>query len=310
VSGTLFGQPWWFDAVAPGRWGEAVVEHNGSVVARLPWASERLPVRGIRLTRVGSPPLTPFLIPELELGTGKSVTRLAKEHKLLTGLLDDLPASDYLSFSFDPAFTNWLPFYWRGLSGTPRATYVLDGIHDLDAIWRGMSDDTRNVIRKAEAALSVEEDSDESRLVAALTSTFDRQGQRMPLAPELLGRLVTAVRERGVGAVLTAVDSDGTPHGSLLVVWDDRRSYYLTGGTHTELRRSGAQSLLVWDAIRRSADHVAVFDFEGSMLEGVAQFFRGFGSRPVPYLQVTGTSRRLRLALAARDLAKALTFRP
>jgi hypothetical protein len=309
MSASLFAQSWWLDAVAPGRWGEAVVEHNGAVVARLPWARDRLPVRGLRLTRLGSPPLTPFLSPELELGDGKYVTRLAKEHKLLTGLLDDLPPADYLSFSFDPSFTNWLPFYWRGLTGNPRATYVLHDIRDLDAVWRGMSDDTRNVIRKAEAVLSIEDDADETRLVAALTSTFDRQGQRMPLPSELLARVVAAVRERGVGAVLTAVESDGTPHGSLLVVWDDRRAYYLTGGTHSELRRSGAQSLLVWDAIRRGAEHVSVFDFEGSMLEGVAQFFRGFGSQPVPYLQVTGTSRRLRLALAARDFAKALAFR-
>jgi hypothetical protein len=309
VTSRLFAQPWWLDAVAPGNWGEATVMRDGKVIARLPWARDRLPVRGVRLTRIGSPPLTPYLAPELELGTGKQVTRLAKEHKLLTSLSDDLPSYDYLSYTFDPSFTNWLPFYWKGLTATLRATYVLDDIRDLDAVWRGMSDDTRNVVRKAEALLSIQEDEDATRLTPALASTFARQRQAMPFSGDLLARLTTAVRGRGAGKVLTAVDENGTPHGSLMVVWDDERAYYLTGGTHTESRRSGAQSLLVWHAIRHGAEHVPVFDFEGSMIEGVAQFFRGFGSRPTPYLHVTGTSRRLRLALAARELAKAAAFR-
>lgn len=306
---SAFGQPWWLDAVAPGQWGEATVERNGKTAARLPWARERLNIRGLRLTRVGSPPLTPFLTPELDLGAGKLVTRLANEHKLLNALLADLPPADYTSFTFGPSFTNWLPFHWNGFAGSLRATYVLDGIQDLDAVWRGMSDDTRNVVRKAEKVLTVREDDDGSELAAAVASTFERQGRQTPLPEALLGRLVGAVRKRGLGTVLTAVDPDGVAHGSLLVVRDGDRAYYLTGGTHAALRRSGAQSLLVWDAIRRSAEYVSVFDFEGSMIEGVANFFRGFGSTPVPYVQVTKTSRRLGVAIAARDMARALTSR-
>lgn len=306
---SIFSMPWWLDAVAPGRWGQATVSHDGRIVARIPWAEERMPVRGIHLRRVGSPRLTPFLAPRLELGDGKHVTRLAREHRLLGELIDDLPPFDYLSYTFGPSFTNWLPFADRGFAASLRTTYVIDALDDLDAVRRGMSDDCRKAIRKAEKIVAVETDTRVDRLVSMIDSTFTRQGRDNPWGAELLERLFAAVHERGAGEILTAVDAAGETHASMLLVYDTDQSYYLTGGTNTALRSSGAHSLLLWEAIQRSAARVGVFDFEGSMIPGVARFFRGFGSRPVSYVHVTGTSRRMRAALAAAELGKAIIGR-
>jgi len=307
---TLFGQRWWLEAVAPGAWGEAKVERDGAVVARLPWAQRRLSVPGVRLVRVGSPQLTPFLVPELDLGEGKPVTKLATEHKLLDALIEQLPRFDYLSYTFHPSFTNWLPFYWRGCEGTLRATYVLDLDGDVEAVWRGMNDHRRTAIRKAQKQLTVVADNDASRLAAAVRSTFARQGRSAAFDHELLERVRRAVAAHDAGVVLSAVDADGRAHASLLLVWDAERSYYLVGGSESELLGSGAQSLLLWEAIQRSSGRTSAFDFEGSMIEGVARFFRGFGARPQPYVQVTGSSRRLAVALAARNLVRGLTGGP
>jgi hypothetical protein len=305
----LFGQPWWLEAVSPGAWGEARVERNGAVVARLPWASRRLPVRGITLTRLGTPKLTPFVVPELQLGGGKPVTQLAAEHRLLEGLIADLPRFDYLSYTFPPSFTNWLPFYWHGFQGTLRATYVLDDIRDLDAIWSGMSDKVRNTIRKAEKTLEVVEDGDASRLADASRGTFQRKDRSSPFDRDLLDRVQGAVAAHDAGVTLSAVDGQERAHGSLMLVWDDDRSYYLVGGRQNETSGNGAQSLLLWDAIRRASLRTSVFDFEGSMIEGVARFFRSFGAQPEPYIQITGASRRMRIGLAARELMSGLARR-
>jgi hypothetical protein len=251
---------------------------------------------------VGSPKLTPFLLPELELGSGKPVTRLATEHKLLDGLIADLPRFDYLSYTFAPSFTNWLPFYWQGFQGTLRATYVLDDVSDPDAVWRGMSDKVRNAIRKAERTIEVVEDDDASRLAAAVRSTFGRHDRSTPFDAELLDRLRRAVAAHDAGVVLSAVDGDGLVHASLMLVWDGEKTYYLVGGNHSDRLGSGAQSLLLWEAIRRASARTPAFDFEGSMIPGVARFFRSFGARPEPYIQVIGASRRMRVGLAARNL--------
>jgi hypothetical protein len=295
--------------VAPGRWGESTVERDGTRIARLPWTQERVLTRGVHFNRVGSPRLTPFLTPELDTGTGKHVTRLAREHSLLDQLIGALPPFDYFSYTLPPSFQNWLPFAERGFRATLRTTYVLHPLDDLDEVRRGMSDKCRNAIRKAEKAVAVETDTDPTRLIETVDATFARQGRRNPWGTALVARLATAVRDRGVGEILTAVDAAGAVHASMLLVYDGDRSYYLAGGTTTELRASGADSLLLWHAIQRSAERARTFDFEGSMIPGVARFFRSFGSRPVSYLHVTGASRRMRVALSAIELGKAIIGR-
>src|SRR5690349_7234170 len=56
---TPFEQPWWLDAVAPGSWGEVVVERQGEPVARLPYVRKRK----LGLTVLTQPPLTRFVGP-------------------------------------------------------------------------------------------------------------------------------------------------------------------------------------------------------------------------------------------------------
>jgi GNAT acetyltransferase-like protein len=305
--GSLFGRTWWLDAVSPGAWGAATVERGGRVVAELPWAKRRLAVPGLELVRVGSPPLTPFFAPELELGEGKPVTRLAREHELLDELIEKLPPFDYLSYTLAPGFSNWLPFHSHGFQGRLRATYVIDDISDSDQVWRGMTDHRRAAIRKAQRSLELVEDESAARLAAAVAATFERQRRRSPFDLRLLQRLHEAVVANDAGTILTAVDAAGHAHASALFVWEPSRAYYLTGGSHDTGRGNAAQSLVLWHAIRRAAEHAQTFDFEGSMIPGVARFFRGFGSRPDPYVQVTAVSRRLRIGFACRDLLRAVT---
>ncbi len=52
---SLFEEPWWLEAVAPGRWREAVVTSDAGPEARLPYVLKRR----MGLTLVAQPPLTP-----------------------------------------------------------------------------------------------------------------------------------------------------------------------------------------------------------------------------------------------------------
>jgi len=302
----LFNEHWWLDAAAPGDWGEAVVQQADRVVARLPWARERLAVPLVRLQCVGAPKLTPRLLPELDTGDGKPVTRLTREHQLLDQLIEQLPGFDYLTFTFASSFTNPLPFIWHGCDASVRISYVLPDIADCEVVWSNMSESTRRAIRKGERELEVVDDHDTERLCRAVRQAFERQEKKLPFSPELLRRIHRAAASREAGQILTAVDGRGRTHASLLLVWDDRRAYYLTGGADPELRSSGAQSLLLWEAIKRAAKTSASFDFEGSMTEGIARFFRGFGAEPERYLHVTAFSRRARAGKALVDLARAV----
>ena len=286
---TIFTEPWWLDAVAPGAWGEAVVEKGGRVAARMPWTKRRR--RG--MTLLVAPPLTRTLGPWLRPETGRTTSRLEREKDLMSALIDALPPFDYFEQNFHPSITNWLPFHWRGFEETTRYTYVLPDLSDLDAVWAGTRRNVRTDVRKARKRLTVRDDLGLDAFLRVHEMTFARQRMAMPYGRDLVARLDAACAARGRRRILSAVDETGAVHAVAYLVWDATSAYYLMGGADPELRNSGAGSLVVWEAIRFAATVAPQFDFEGSMLEPVERFFRAFGAEQRPYFHVTKTSSRL-----------------
>ena len=136
----------------------------------------------------------------------------------------------------------------------------------------------------------------------ALTEmTFRRQSISSNLTRELIDRVFEACRTRDRCRILTAVDHEGRAHASVLIVWDKSRAYYLLGGSDPDLRNSGAMSATIWKAIQHCSGFVNSFDFEGSMIEPIEFFFRGFGGTPMPYHRISkDRSILLRLARALK----------
>jgi hypothetical protein len=95
-------------------------------------------------------------------------------------------------------------------------------------------------------------------------------------------RIEAACRERAQSRILIAEDAQGRAHAGCYLVWDSESAYYLLGGGDPELRNSGAMSLVMWEAIRFSAEVSDSFDFEGSMIESIERFFRAFGALQTP----------------------------
>jgi len=296
--GSLFAQPWWLDAVAPGEWSATVVEKDGRVVARMPFVLRRR--YGLRWMVM--PQLTASLGPALAPHDGKYAKRLTREHALLEQLIERLPPFDYFQQRFHHSLTNWLPFHWLGFSQTTRYTYVLDDLSDLDTLWAGARDSVRRAIRKAGKQVALRDDLGLATFVELNRKTFERQQMSLPYSPELVERIDDACAGRGCRRMLFAEDGRGRVHAALYLVWDRSAAFYLMGGSDPELRGSGAFSLLIWEAIRHASTVSASFDFEGSMLRPVERFFSSFGARQVPYFQlrrVDSALLRLALGLAA-----------
>jgi hypothetical protein len=292
----IFQQPWWLDAVAPGRWDEVTVERDGRVVARLPYV-----VRGRRRLRILTmPPLTPTLGPWLAPSAAKHANALGDEHELLTALEAGLPAADAFVQHFSPTILNALPFHWAGYRLELRYTYRLEGLGSEEALWEGLRGNIRREIRKARTRVEVRDDLALDRLHAIWAKTFARQGLAAPVSLEELARLDAACARHGARTMLFAQDDEGHVHAVSYVVGDRNAAFYLIGGGDPELRTSGASSLLMWESILRARAVTDVFDFEGSMLRPVERFFRAFGGRQTPYVRVSRARLHARAALALR----------
>ena len=94
----------------------------------------------------------------------------------------------------------------------------------------------------------------------------------------------TTIRQRGFG---------------LVARWNDRiiaGAYYYLGGSRIiyaighstpKGRVTGSSTMLFDHAIRQYAGKNMTLDFEGSMIPGIARFFKSFGAIEVPYWSVT-----------------------
>jgi Acetyltransferase (GNAT) domain len=278
----IFQEPWWLDAVAPGTWQSLELSRGGELVARMPIVYSRK--YGLRIVR--EPPLTPTLGPWIRTSAAARPKRIAEEKEIFTQLIDRLPNTDYLQIHFNHRITNWLPFYWRRFDQTTRYTYILNDVSDMDTVWRGLQESVRRNIRKAERQLLVRTDPPLDRLLNVVEATYTRQHRRLPFRRDLLYRIDEACAARNARRMLFAEDAGGRVHAVAYLVLDSEFVYYLIGGADPELRGSGAQNLLLWNAIAIASQLGLRFDFEGSMVESIERVFRSFGAVQVPYLRI------------------------
>ena len=298
----LFQQAWWLDATCgPDGWGVSLSLSDDKIVGALPFADTRR--LGFRI--LTQPALTQFLGPWVAPTPAKTAERLSREKDIMGELIDQLPPHAHFSQAWSTGVTNWLPFYWAGFRQTTRYTYAIDNLTDEEAIWSKFQTKIRGDIRKAEArnGIHLREDPALDDFIAVNDKTFARQGKLPPYSKAYLNKIDQACLTRGQRKIFLAQDADGRVHAGAYLVWDSKRAYYLAGGGDPELRNSGATSYCLWQAIRFAATVSTTFDFEGSMMEPVERFFRGFGAELTPYFYLTRTpSRLLRLRGAIQAL--------
>lgn len=283
-SNCLFEKPWWLDAVAPKKWKEIKVEKSGEVVARMPYVFEKR--KGFILIKM--PPLTQTLGPWLRPSKAKYAKQISEQKDLQMDLIDKIPKFDSFSLDFHYSLTNWLPFYWRGFEQTTRYTYIIEDLTDIGRVWEGLLPKIRTDIKKAKNRfkLKIRTDLGIDIFLENNEMTFRRQGIKVPYSEELLRRVDSACERESARKIFFAVDKNGRIHASAYIVWDENSAYYLMGGSDPELRSSGATSLCLWEAIDFASTVTERFDFEGSMMESVERYFRGFGAVQKPYFRI------------------------
>ena len=284
----FFHKPFWLDIVAKDNWDVALVVKNKAIIGSMPYVLEnRRP--GLYIVM---PDLTPFLGPLIKIAPGsKTVTALSLSKKVITELYNQLPEFARYNQRWHHSMLYWLPLYWKGYAQTTRYTYVLDDLSNPENIWSGLRENIRTDIRKAEKTITIDrEGNDKKALYDMLKLTFKRQKLDNPLTFDFLDNLVNTCVENNCCKMFIARDDAHQTHAAILVVWDSKTMYYLLGGGDPALRNSGATSLLLWEAIKFASGFLKQFDFEGSMIEPIERFFRGFGAQPKAYYDVSKTN--------------------
>ena len=274
----LFSKDWWLDAVVGiDRWDVALVFRDGEIIASMPYIIKNR--FGLQLCTL--PELTQYLGPWIKPSQAKYAKMLGQQKDVMTDLIDQLPGFDYFLQNWDYKQTNWLPFYWKGFQQTTNYTYVIDDMSSLDLVWSNFQENIRREIRKAENRhnlIFLDNPSIED-FIQLNKKVYERLNVKSPHSEQLIIDLDKACAQRNARKIFIAVDEDGRPHAGVYLVWDKNSAYYLLGGSDPKLRNSGAKSFCMWEAIRFASTVTKEFNFEGSMIEPVERYVRGFGAK-------------------------------
>lgn len=271
---TIFHEYWWLNTVTRGTFEEVEVSEGGRIVGRLPFYLRRFWGWGFREVRM--PCLTHFLGPVVEEGEGSASNRLLRRICITRQLIEKLPHSSSQYVKCHRGVNEVIAFQEQGFRTQVQFTYEIEPL-PADTLWANLRNKTRNVIRRAEEQHSLQPMKDPSEFMWFYEQNLSKRGLRNELDRKLCAEIIAASVERGRGRVIAASDSKGRIVAANFCVWDGTSTFYLLS-TRTEDSGNGAASLLLWEAIKDSANRGLRFDFAGISSRGSILLFSGFGA--------------------------------
>ena len=282
----IFFQPWWLNSLAgKDNWDVAIYRKSNKIFGVLPYYHKKK----LGFKFLGLPILSQHLGPWLVYPKGqKNNTKLSFEKEALNYLINQLPKANISVIKLHHSVKNILPFVWKGYRSSVRYTYILKEIYEKESILlENLSSNTRKNINKAEKKLEVFESQDVSKLHELIDMTFQRQNLNIPYSKDNLISLFKACKANSCCKILMTKDNQNNIHSGILLVWNKKTVYYLVGGSNPAFRNSEAMTLIMWESVKFASSFAQEFDFEGTMVESIERFIRGFGATQHPYYQLS-----------------------
>ncbi|MDR3259737.1 MAG: hypothetical protein LBT51_09050 [Fusobacteriaceae bacterium] len=280
----IFSQAWWLDIVCgEGNWDVILVKKGDSIVASFPYYLRK----GKFGTKImGMPRFTQKLGPYICYPAGqKYSSRLSYEKEIMNDIIKQLPKFDFFNVRFDYKYQNWLPFYWNGFKQTTLYTYVIGDISNNETVFSNFDYSKRSHLKKALINVNVHFDLSCDEFYNNHKMVLRKQGKTISYSYELFKQMYEKSYEKEQGRTIYCKDNDGNINAAFFVVWDNYSAYHLITSIDNSSKKSGV-SLLVYKIIEYLSSKVTVYDFEGSMIEGVENSFREYGTIQKPYFDV------------------------
>ena len=281
--GTLFNCSDWLALFGDNMQALGIFEDGGQLVGGLSLYQERR--FGLKIFRRA--PFTPTCGPFLEVKAQNPVAILETRRKALESVIEYLAqqSAAIVMLPLDQQIVDALPFLWRGYKVIPNYTYLIDLSLSLADIQKNMTSSQRNHIAKARKDLLTVEPTSDMHIVRDLVlATFDRQ--KKSLDRSTLEAILFRFANSSNSFAFTTYRGRN-PIATCFVVHDHRTAYNLLAGYRAEERHHGAGAMAVFEAIKHSQEiGLKTFDFEGSVIPAIEQYFRGFGGKLKSYFTV------------------------
>lgn len=285
----IFAQPWYLDAAcaSPNDWRVIIYEENGKITAAFPFQYHRVKRKGWCIDN-------PFQAARLGLwidyGNRTAVgKRESFEDMIVQYIIDRLPPYDYFSVWFDARFQNWQQFYRNGFQQTTRYSYCIHS--SADALMQSVSSGGRWEIRSAAKTHEVAIDNNIDSYWMLFQQSFLVRKRTCSYSEAQFRKLAEAVIANQAGNMYFCWQKDSGEVSSIAFVFHDRMRSYNMFNTFLENSSKSTQPLCTYQSIYDALSAGRVFDFEGSMIPGVARYnSQKFNAEQEPYFHITNTS--------------------
>ena len=288
----LFMQLWWMDSVCAGKqwevllWDENVEDVSGEgvevsgIAAAMPYLyRKRLWMRYILMpqqTQLGG-----VWVREDKRQDAEFLQKLADR---VTKKLAEMRLSYYYQ---QYPIGSPLPELMkeRGFKVKERITYRINDLSNLDAVLDSFSKNKKRQLQKA-LTMSADTEMDAEDFYRYHDSCLKEQNKKITYTREFFMVLYKKASRLGQCKILRIKTIDGETAAAAFLVWDKQTMYYLIPCYSQSQKDSGAGALLVWEALKIARQQGLQFDFEGSMIRGVANHYKQFGSTANKYYSV------------------------
>lgn len=302
--GTVFHYSWWLN-IAAHRFEILVVrDKHGSLCGGVPLPLKRR--AGLRLFH--APQLTPFLGPIFEVANiQESCDRLFLMRSAGELMARRMPRFDSFRCMVGACGPDLQGFLWSGFRAELAYTFRMTGGTSIDFVEAHITRTHLQKLSKAKRMGVSVTKNDDLDAFAKLCKIGSVHGNRTLYPDELPIRLWSAAFKRGMSDFYLARTSENQAIAALLTVHDTGTTYQIVSAFDSSRREIPGSFVLLSSALQDALAAKRDFDFEGSALRGVEQYYRRWGPAAVPVwrLEKAGSFRGGLLQSAARYRARA-----
>lgn len=278
----VFLTDWWMDSVCAGKQWDVLLslDVDGNIRAAMPYLlRQRFRLRYIvmpQMTQIGGI----WLREDVRTDADLVQSICADFARQLDGLRLSYYYQHYPLGSPAPAVMGTLGFKVR-----ERVTYRIEDLTDLDRVINTFS---KNKKRQLQRALSLHTDMTLSAedFYRFHEHCMREQAKQISYTREFLLVIERKASRLGQCQIIAIRNADNDLTAAAFVVWDAHTMYYLIPCYSPAYKDSGAGALLVLETLKLAREKGVAFDFEGSMIRGVANHYKQFGSTPTAYYSV------------------------
>jgi len=169
---------------------------------------------------------------------------------------------------------------------TARHNYILPLNMNYAGLFSGYSTNTKRNLKKAgKHQLSFAEG-------IRLEDYLEFKGQHLPvkLKAQQLAKLKSIIafgQYKGIGKIYGVYTPDNELCAAVYFCRYENRVTYMNAVSNARGKQFGAMTFLIDTFIQQNAGKNLVIDFEGSIIPGLARFYKGFGAYPETYFRLT-----------------------